>query len=261
MKPLLALPLALSLAACATAQHRPAGFLTSYDGLTAKEGTLRAAIAQRSDEAALTSVRRIVLAPTILMPDAKARIGWLSDGEQKLLLREVDAQLCFEMSERYELVTERPDASVRAAVTAVKPTNAAGSVASAAASFFIPGPIGVRVPGSTGGIGGEVEMLSPEGKQLAAMTWARTATPIGTDNPSLSRVGDALQFIEAFADDAAKTLSADENKSKPIPDPDPCAQYGPRIRPEGWIAKFATGLYVPEVSAAKPAKPGEEAPK
>ena len=46
-------------------------------------------------------------------------------------------------------------------------------------------------------------MLSPDGRQLAAMTWTRNATPIGTDNPSLSRVGDALQFVEPFADDAA----------------------------------------------------------
>ena len=261
MKPLVVLPLALALCACATAQHRPAGFLTSYECLTPREGTLRAAIQERRDDAALAGVRRVVLAPTILMPDAKARLGWLTEGEQTLLLREMDAQLCFEMSERYELVRENPDASVRAAVTAVRPTNAAGSLASAAASFFIPGPIGVRVPGSTGGFSAEAEMLSPDGRQLAAITWSRNATPIGTDNPSLSRVGDALQFIEAFADDAAKTLSAKETKSRPVPDPDPCAQFGPRIRPEGWIAKFATGLYVPEVSAAKPAKPGEETPK
>ncbi|MGA0608541.1 DUF3313 domain-containing protein [Phenylobacterium sp. VNQ135] len=253
MKPFVALPLIVALAACAT-PHRPAGFLTSYEGLTPREGTVRASIQERRDEAALAAVRRVILAPTILLPDAKARLGWLTEGEQKLLLREVDAQLCFEMSERYELVKETPDASVRAAVTAVKPTNAAGSLVSAAGSFFIPGPIGVRVPGSTGGVAAEAEMLSLDGRQLAAMTWTRNATPIGTDNPSLSRVGDALQFVEPFADDAAKALSSKDAKSRPIPDPDPCAEYGPRIRPEGWITKFATGLYIPETSAAKPAK-------
>lgn len=260
MKPIAAaLPLLLALSACATAQHRPAGFLASYDGLAPKEDAIRADIQLRRDEAGLANVRRVVLAPTILLPDAQARLAWLSEGEQKLLLREMDAQLCFEMSERYDLVTEAPDASVRAAVTTVKPTNAAGSLASAAGSFFIPGPIGVRMPGSTGGVGAEAEMLAPDGRQLAAMTWSRNATVVGTDNPSLSRVGDALQFIEAFADDAAKALSPEEAKSRAIPKPDPCAEYGPRIRPEGWITKFATGLYVPETSAAKAAKDEEPA--
>lgn len=261
MKPLASLPLLLALTACATAQHRPAGFLASYEGLAPKKDTIRADIRLRRDEAALAGVRRIVIAPTILLPDAKARLGWLTEGEQTLLLREVDAQLCFEMSERYELVTESPDASVRAAVTAVKPTNAAGSLVSAAGSFFIPGPIGVRVPGSTGGVGAEAEMLAPDGRQLAAMTWSRNATAVGTDNPSLSRVGDALQFVEVFADDAAKALSPEDAKSRDVPDPDPCAEFGPRIRPEGWLTKFATGLYVPETSAAKPEEPEPDAPK
>ncbi len=256
MKPLAALPLLFALAACATAQHRPAGFLASYEGLEPKKDTIRADIEVRRDDAALANVRRVIIAPTILMPDAKTRLGWLTEGEQTLLLREMDAQLCFEVTERYELVKENPDASIRAAVTAVKPTNAPGSVVSAAANFFIPGPIGVRVPGSTGGVGAEAEMLSPEGRQLAAMTWSRNATVIGTDDPSVSRVGDALQFIEAFADDAAKALSPSDAKSRRIPDPDPCAEFGPRIRPEGWITKFATGLYIPETNAAKPAKAG-----
>ncbi|WP_309092258.1 DUF3313 domain-containing protein [Phenylobacterium sp.] len=256
MRPLLALPLLLALAACAT-PHRPSGFLTSYEGLSPREGTVRADIRERRDEAALAGVRRIVLAPTILLPDAKARLGWLSENEQKLLLREIDAQLCFEASERYELVQENPDANLRAAVTRVNDTNAAGSLASAAAGFFIPGPIGVRVPGSTGGLGAEAELLTPDGRQLAAITWNRNATPIGTDNPSLSRVGDALQFAEPFADDAVKALSAKDAKSREIPKPDPCAEFGPRIRPEGWLTKFATGLYIPETNAAKPAKEDE----
>jgi hypothetical protein len=258
MKPFFALPLLFTLAACATAQHRPAGFLVSYDGLTPKADTIRAHIQQRRDDAALAEVRRIVVAPTVILPDAQARLGWLSDTERALLLREMDAQLCFEMSERYELVKESPDASVRAAVTTVKATNAAGSLASAAGSFFIPGPIGLRVPGSTGGVGAEAEMLSPDGRQIAAMTWSRNATVVGTDDPSLSRVGDALQFIEAFADDAAKALSPEDAKSREIPKPDPCAEFGPRIRPEGWITKFATGLYVPQMSGARAANANDQ---
>ena len=32
---------------------------------------------------------------------------------------------------------------------------------------------------------------------------------------------------------------------------DPCAQFGPRFRPEGFLAGLASGLYVPEMSGAK----------
>ena len=74
---------------------------------------------------------------------------------------------------------------------------------------------------------------------------------VGTDNPSLSRIGDALQFAEPFADDAAKAMTAKDAKPIKLAKPDPCAQYGSRMRVEGMAAKFATGLYVPQMSGAK----------
>ena len=70
MKPFLALPLLLLATACAT-PHRPSGFLTSYEGLQAREGAVRADIRLRRDDAALANVRRVVLAPTIILPDAR----------------------------------------------------------------------------------------------------------------------------------------------------------------------------------------------
>jgi len=247
MKSLFVLPLALALTACAS--HAPrSGFLTSYEGLTSKEGAVRTGVAERKDGQALAGVRKVRLLP------AELRLGpdgaWLSEDERKLLLREVDAQLCFEVSERYEIVQDGADAKVRAAVTRVAPTGRVSSAASAAASIFIPGPLGVR-PGGLGGLSAEAEMLSPEDRQLAALTWNRNATAVGTDNPSLSRVGDALQFAEPFADTAAAAMTAPDVKPPGPPTPDPCAEYGPRLRPEGWLAKFATGLYVPQMSGAK----------
>lgn len=248
MKSLLALPLALALTACAS--HAPrSGFLTSYEGLSSKDGAVRTGVAERKDGQALTGVRKVSLLP------AELRLGpdgaWLSEEERKVLLREVDAQLCFEVSERYEIVQDGADAKVRAAVTRVAPTGRVSSAASAAASIFIPGPLGVR-PGGLGGLSAEAEMLSPDDRQLAALTWNRNATAVGTDNPSLSRIGDALQFVEPFADSAAAAMTAPDVKPPGPPKPDPCAEYGPRLRPEGWLAKFATGLYVPQMSGARP---------
>lgn len=252
MRALLALPVLCLLAACTTA-HKPAGFLTSYQGLQERDA-LRAKIAQRK-AAPTVAVRRVRIEPTVLHPGAEA--GWLNEAEQATLLREVDAQLCFELSERYEIgkADAEADARVRAAVTRVEPTGRAGSVVAAAASFFIPGPIGVRTPGALGGLSAEAEMLALDGRQLAAITWSRDATAIGTDNPSLSRLGDALQFVEPFADDAAKAMTPVDHEGRKIGKPDPCAEFGPRFRPEGWAARFATGFYFPEMSGAKKAEP------
>ena len=242
---------ALALSACASTTTQ-SGFLTNYEGLQKREDTVRAAIAGRRDADALKAVRRIAVEPTVFADGAD--IGWMSAGERELLLRELDAQLCFELTERYELTAEAPEARVRAAVTAARPTGRVGSVASAAADFFIPGPIGLRVPGTLGALAAEAEMLDPAGQQLAAISWNRVATPVGTDSPSLSRIGDALQFAEPFADEGGKVMAIPEAPSRKIESPDPCAAYGPRFRPEGFLTKLVTGLYAPETSGAKKAE-------
>lgn len=246
----LPLLLLLGVSACATAQGKPSGQLTSYDALAPKAGTLRVAVVERADDDALRQIDKVLIEPTRLVGRETA---WLTPEERSRLLREVDAQVCFEMSERYALTYDatQADARVRVLVTRVKPTGAVGSAAAAAAGFFIPGPIGVRLPGSTGGLGGEAEMLDRSGRQLAALIWNRNANAVGTDDPSLSRLGDALQFAEPFADAVARTFSAEGVKARKIGDDDPCAQFGPRFRPEGFLAKFATGLYVPQMSGAR----------
>ena len=248
MKLLLVLPF-LALAACST-PTKPTGMLSTYDGLAVKPGAVRASVSDRKDEAALAAVRSVALAPTLAAEDTAA---WMSPLERTTLLREIDAQLCFEMSERYEIAAAdgAADAKVRAILSHVRPTGRVSSAASAAAGFFIPGPIGLRAPGTLGGLGVEAEMVGADGKQLAAITWTRQGMAVGTDNPSLSRIGDAMQFAEPFADDAAKAMTATDRKPIKIAKPDPCAQYGSRVRVEGMAAKFATGLYVPQMSGAK----------
>lgn len=253
MQPWFALAPLLLLAACASAPTR-SGFLSDYDELTPKTDTVRAKVEVTRDETALAQVRQVAIEPTVVLQPG----DWLTPGERRLLLRELDAQLCFELSERFEIVpTSRH--RVRTAVTGVQATGRAASVASAAAGFFIPGPLGLRAPGTLGSLAAEVEMLDGD-RQIAAITWNRAATPIGTDNPSLSRIGDALQFAEPFADAAAAAMTPEGVKSRDIPTPDPCAKFGPRFRPEGWAAKFATGLYVPEMSGAQEKEAKEEKP-
>jgi hypothetical protein len=186
------------------------------------------------------------------------------------VLREVDRQICYEVSERFTVLLEAaPDAArIRAGVTRIDPTGQAGSVASAAVNYFIPGPLGVRVPGSTGGLAVETELLAPgSGRQVAALLWARNATAVGMDDPSLSRVGDALQFAEPFGDAVGDAFSPADRKPRDIAKPDPCEGFGPRFNAGGMVAGglvgMATGLYVPELDRAKPAAatPAEAAPR
>ena len=250
------------LTACQTAPSANAGFLSGYDGLVQREDTLRAAIRQKREEAAAQAIELVFIEPAVLQPGAARG---LTERELSLVLGEVDRQICYEVSERFTLAeTARPDAArLRSAVVAVRPTGAAASALSAAANFFIPGPIGVRAPGTTGGLAVEAELLAPDGRQVAALTWGRNANVVGTDNPSLSRVGDALQFAEPLGDAVADAFAPAGRAARAIPNPDPCARFGPRSQPGGFLARMATGLYVPQLSGARaqpPPPPASPAP-
>jgi len=241
---------AAALAGCQTAPVGDAGFLSSYEGMTTREDTLRAAVRQKREEAVAGAIEQVFIEPAVLQPGAAAGVA---ETELALVLGEVDRQICYEVSERFTVVDQpRPDAArIRTAIVAVKPTNAAGSALSAAANLLIPGPLGVRAPGSTGGLAAESELLAPDGSQAAALSWARNANVIGTDNPSLSRVGDALQFAEPFGDAVADAFAPAGRAVRAIPKPDPCARFGPRSQPGGFLARLATGLYVPQLSGAR----------
>lgn len=253
MIPLAALSV-MGLAACQTAPTAASGFLSRYEGAAASGPSLRASVLQRRDDQAVAAIERLFIDPAIMVGDAAPG---LNQDEILLVLQEVDRQVCYELSERFTVVDVIGSdvARVRAGVTRIRPTNTAGSVISAAASYFIPGPVGVRVPGSTGGLAAEVELLDPKsGQQVAMLAWARDANNLGTDDPSLSRVGDALQFAEPLGDAVGDAFSPPERAVRPIPKPDPCAVFGPRRRIASGVAQraigFATGLYVPEVTGA-----------
>ena len=63
----------------------------------------------------------MALTPTLVAEDTAA---WMSPLERTTLLREIDAQLCFEMSERYEIAAPDgvADAKVRAILSHVRAT-------------------------------------------------------------------------------------------------------------------------------------------
>lgn len=242
------------LAACQTAPTADSGFLNTYDGLTTRTDTLRASIREKRDDAAVTAIDQVFLEPAVMVAGGDAA---LSAEERVQVLREVDRQVCYEVSERFSLArTPRGAARLRVGVTGVRPTGQAASGVAAVANAFVPGPGTFRVPGTTGGLAAEAELLAPDGRQVAALAWARNANVVGTDTPSLSRVGDALQMAEPFGDAVGDAISQPKRPVRPVAEPDPCAAFGPRTQPAGFLTRMVTGLYVPEVNTgSKPAEP------
>jgi len=160
---------------------------------------VRAAVAQRRDEGLASTITPLWVAPADVFGVSEAI---LSDSDRQAVLAEVDRQVCYELSERFD-IAEQPEplvGTVRVRVTYIRPTHQAGSAAAAVANFFIPGRIKVRTPGGTGGLGAEAELLAPDGRQAAAIVWRRDAMVVGTDKPSLSRIGDAHQLAEPLGD-------------------------------------------------------------
>lgn len=242
-----------ALAGCQTAPMANSGFLSGYDGLATQEDTLRASIRDRRDDAAAAGIERVYLEPTVLVGEAGTG---LNQAERDQVMREVDRQICYEVSERFSLVsTPTGAARLRAGVVGLDATGQMGSGASAVANFLIPGPGSVRVPGQTGGLAAEAELLSERGDQVAAIAWARQANVVGLDSPSTSRVGDALQMAEPFGDAVGDAFAPTDRAVRPIGEPDPCAVYGPRTQPAGFLTRLVTGVYVPEVNTGS--KPPE----
>jgi len=236
----------LALTACQTAPAADAGFLSRYDGLVTREDTIRASIRQRRDETEAAGIERLFLDPAVLVGAAGAG---LSEPERAKVLREVDRQICYEVSERFDLASTATGAArLRTGVVDIRPTGAAGSGVAAIANMLIPGPGTFRVPGATGGLAVESELLGADGTQIAALAWARNANTLGTDSPSLSRVGDALQLAEPLGDEIGDTISPPDRAVRAIPTPDPCALFGARTQPVGFVTRLVTGLYVPEVN-------------
>lgn len=235
------------LAACQTAPNPDSGFLQGgYDGLAIRTDTLRASIRETRDDAAAAATDQVFLEPAVMAAGGDTS---LSADERVQVLREIDRQVCYEVSERFTLATTpRGAARLRVGVTGVRPTGQAASGVAAVANAFVPGPGTLRVPGTTGGLAAEAELLDTDGRRVAALVWARNANVIGTDSPSLSRVGDALQLAEPFGDAVGDAISQPKRPVRPIADPDPCAAFGPRTQPTGFLTRMVTGLYVPEVN-------------
>ena len=236
---------ALALSACVTAQPTQSGFLTDYTRMTPPVQDGAARLQTFRDEAALAGVTRISIAPSVVTPEALE--GWTPDALAPLLA-EMDAELCRELVERFEITDDPGAVQIRAAVTAVARTGQASSFLSAAAGQVIPGP-GVRLPVGLGGLSAEAQAVDPvTGAILAQLTWARRAQ-IVLDSGSLSPIGDAHQMAEPFADAVGRVMQVEGVEPAAGRDPERCPGSG--FNAGRFVASQVTGLhFVPEAAPA-----------
>lgn len=236
------------VSACATKPPTQTGFIANGTAMERVDGTVRAQISRQKDAEALSRLSRVVLLPTRLHEAAEVPATITADS-RALVLAEVDRQLCFALSRRFEIVgADQADAGrVQAVVTRLQETNAAASAASAAVSRLLPGG-SVRLPVGRGGLSIEARLDVQDNRQAAAMSWSRGAGVV-MDQGSLSEVGDAHRFAASFANDFADFLTDARTPKREVPDIDPCAAFGPRLDIGRFAASRVVGLHVPRPAA------------
>lgn len=246
--------LVVALAATSACQSSPpvrSVFLSTYGSLPSGELN-RKASAYHRDDAASDTVKTVFIEPAIIADDLETE---LSAEERAMVLREVDRQICFEVSERFLIASDPgPTAGrIRTAIVRLKSNSRVGSVAAAAVDFVNPIPVvNFRVPASTGGLAVESELLAPDGRQVAAMLWTKNAGMVGRVKPSLSRAGDALQLAEPLGDRVGKSFASKDRPRIKLGKIDPCARFGSRKNVKRRLASGVvggvTGLYMPQVA-------------
>lgn len=248
----LAMLLMTIMTGCQSGPASRSGMLSSYEGLLAPGEPIAKRTYRRRDDAASDAVARVFIEPAILAPSLQSV---LASEERLMVLREVDRQICFEISERFPIADSLgPDvARIRTVIVDIDASDRTASVASAASSFFIPVPfLRLRIPGGTGGLAAESELLGPNGQQIAAIALRRMAQIVGRTRPSLSRAGDALQMAEPLGDALGTSFSTKKRQKIRFETSDPCRHFGPRQNAKHSLGNAlvgrATGLYVPQVA-------------
>ncbi len=244
--------------ACTTATTRT-GYLSSYDAMSAEKGIrgrrIATPAAQDVPEDAPLFIETVQYAP-----DAQIA-GDITESDRARLVNQFGRALCAGLSKPFAIGPAETAGAyrLRAAITEARATGQLTAAVSTAMSFGL--PIGVRPPMGLGGFAAEMEVIAPDGRQVAAMVWKQRAD-MASAGPRISRIGDAYDFAGSAADDFSQLFPGQDAGSAlhiigvrfGEPD-DACSAYGE----ESSLVGFALGLVgvavPPEISDHSGAQP------
>lgn len=210
--------LATAVTGCASVPLEQASSLSSYENLTPVKSRFRKANYMVSAEDVKVA-KTIYVEPTKVSDMAAPSIKKSSD--RALVANMVSRGLCVGVSDRFQVVDDRESADliVHATITRIVPTNPTAAGVSTAAALgatiaqsSIPVP---RIPLGLGGLSVEGEATTRDGKQVAALVWAKGASFL--TGPRVSEVGDAYSLAEKFGDDFSKMLITGKTPYKGFP--------------------------------------------
>ncbi|MFI0849667.1 DUF3313 domain-containing protein [Mesorhizobium sp. IMUNJ 23232] len=210
--------LVTAVTGCAAVPLEQASSLSSYESLAPVKSRFRKANYMVSAEDVKVA-KTVYIEPTKVSDMAAPSIKKSSD--RALVANMVSRGLCVGVSDRFQVVDNREDADliVHATVTRIVPTNTTAAGVSTAAALgatiaqsSVPVP---RIPLGLGGLSVEGEATTREGKQVAALVWAKGASLL--TGPRVSQVGDAYSLAEKFGDDFSKMLITGKTPYKGLP--------------------------------------------
>lgn len=207
-----------AVAGCAAVPLEQASSLSSYESLVPVKSRFRKANYMVLPED-IKVAKTVYVEPTKISDMAAPSIKKSSD--RALVANVVSRALCVGVSDRFQVVDSREDADliVHATVTRIVPTNptAAGlsTATSLGANFVTSVPV-PRIPFGLGGLSVEGEATTRDGKQVAALVWAKGANAL-TTGPRVSQVGDAYSLAAGFGGDFSKMLITGKTPYKGLP--------------------------------------------
>lgn len=210
--------LGFMFAGCATAPLERAGSLSSYEHLKSNNGVITKSQVY-SDRETLLKARTVRLVPITFSERASA-VG-LTPAEQDLVANATSRSLCNTLSRKFKIVPEgeAADLTVKGTITYVAVTDSGASAASQAASvagsILIPIPVPVpRLPIGMGGLAVEAEAHDANGRQVAALVWARGADAFSS-KARVAKSGDAYDLTSNFSDDFSQLLKNGTSDNMP----------------------------------------------
>lgn len=224
--------LAFALSGCASAVVTQSGRLSSYSDLKSSEGMATKGKVLIDSQTVLAA-KTVRLIPTII--DTPVLEAGLTAKQLQLVSNAIDRSLCRDLGQRFTVVmqTEPADLEVRAIITHIAKTDTAaagtsvvagigGRVVSAVTGIPVPVP---RLPIGLGSLSVEGEAKGRDGRQVAALIWARGAD-IVTTSARVAEEADAHTLASKFAEDFVKLMVTGKD---PIVDPAPMVPTAERV--------------------------------